>query len=382
MTKKNKTTKTKKMKKLITTALLSLLCIITMAQAPQSFEYQAVVRDASGNILASQNVGVQITLKQGNSSGTTTYQETFSTTTNQFGLVNLQIGTGTTAYNFSTINWATGPYFIEVALDVTGGTSYTIMGTSQLLSVPYALHAKTVEAYDACSLFTFYYADRDNDGFGDAFNVVFSCTPPTGYVTDNTDCNDNEATAYPGAIEICGDGIDNDCDGIAEVCSVQQRLDNGETPCQIFNTNIPLDSLYGKNYAGGIIFYLDTINCTGLVAAPTDQSTGIQWYNGNYIFTGAIGDGIGDGQTNTTLIVSNQGIGSYAAQLCDDLVLNGFSDWYLPSYTEISLFASRINNGTFWSSTETDSNLAICITCPEPYPNKQLLLPVRAIRVF
>lgn len=115
------------------------------AQAPQSFEYQAVVRDASGNILVSQAVSIQITLKQGSTTGTNVYQETFSTTTNLYGLVNLQIGTGTTGDDFTTINWANGPYFIEVALDATGGTSYSVMGTSQLLSVPYALHAKTVE---------------------------------------------------------------------------------------------------------------------------------------------------------------------------------------------------------------------------------------------
>lgn len=183
-----------------------------MAQAPQSFEYQAVVRNASGTILVSQTVGVQITIKQGSASGINAYQETFSTMTNLYGLINLQIGTGTTGNDFTTINWANGPYFLEVALDVTGGTSYSVMGTSQLISVPYALHAKTVETYDACSLFSYYYADRDNDGFGDAFNLVFSCTQPTGFVTDHTDCNDNNANVNPGATEIC-DGLDNNCDG-------------------------------------------------------------------------------------------------------------------------------------------------------------------------
>ena len=143
------------MKKLIISLTLSIFCLLTFAQTPQSFEYQAVVRDASSNILVNQVVGIQITLKQGSATGASVYQETFSTTTNLYGLVNLQIGTGSTGDDFTTINWANGSYFIEVALDVSGGTSYAIMGTSQLLSVPYALHAKTVEVDNV--------DDADND---------------------------------------------------------------------------------------------------------------------------------------------------------------------------------------------------------------------------
>ncbi|MCB9360451.1 MAG: hypothetical protein H6587_07700 [Flavobacteriales bacterium] len=133
------------MKKLIFTLVHLLIFTFAFAQAPQSFEYQAVVRDASGNLLVNQAVGIQITIKQGSATGTSVYQETFNATTNLYGLINLQIGTGTTGDDFTTINWANGAYFLEVAIDVTGGTTYSVMGTSQLLSVPYALHAKTVE---------------------------------------------------------------------------------------------------------------------------------------------------------------------------------------------------------------------------------------------
>jgi uncharacterized protein (TIGR02145 family) len=71
------------------------------------------------------------------------YTETFAPTTNAYGLVNLEIGSGTSTDDFTTIDWANGPYFMETAVDVTGGTSYSVMGTSQLMSVPYALYAKT-----------------------------------------------------------------------------------------------------------------------------------------------------------------------------------------------------------------------------------------------
>jgi hypothetical protein len=88
---------------------------------------------------------MRLTILQGSPIGTIVYQETFTPTTNAYGLVNLEIGTGTVvgAGTFATINWANGPYFIETAFDATGGTTYLVMGTSQLLSVPYALYAKT-----------------------------------------------------------------------------------------------------------------------------------------------------------------------------------------------------------------------------------------------
>ena len=129
--------------------MLSLVAIATLSlssfgQAPEGFKYQAVVRDAGNTILNNQSVGMRMTIQQGSIGGTAVYQETFSTTTNAYGLVNLEIGNGTVVTGtFATIDWANGPYFIETAVDVTGGTSYAVMGTSQLMSVPYALYAKT-----------------------------------------------------------------------------------------------------------------------------------------------------------------------------------------------------------------------------------------------
>ena len=129
--------------------ILSLVAIATISlssfgQAPEGFKYQAVVRDAGNIILNNQSVGMQMTIQQGSIGGVTVYQETFSLTTNAYGLVNLEIGSGTVVSgDFTTIDWSVGSYFIETAVDVTGGTSYAVMGTSQLMSVPYALYAKT-----------------------------------------------------------------------------------------------------------------------------------------------------------------------------------------------------------------------------------------------
>ncbi len=131
------------MKKIILTITAALaLSWGAFAQAPEGFKYQAVMRDVNSNILNNQAVGVQLTILQYLPTGTAVYTETFTPSTNGYGLVNLEIGTGTTTDDFTTIDWANGPFFIQTAIDITGGTSYATMGTSQLMSVPYALYAK------------------------------------------------------------------------------------------------------------------------------------------------------------------------------------------------------------------------------------------------
>jgi len=118
----------------------------------------------------------------------------------------------------------------------------------------------------------------------------------------------------------------------------------------------------GEAYGGGFIIYLDDSDEHGLIAAEIDQSEGIIWDNGtNCIKTNVTAIKVGSGQTNTTRIVSILGLGDYPAKICDDLVLNGFSDWFLPSLQEfdyiwryLSGFKQKYNlNGQFyWTSSE------------------------------
>ena len=121
-----------------------LLTASVFAQSPEKMSYQAVVRDASNNLVTSQSIGMQVSILQGSANGTVTYMETITSATNVSGLVTVEIGTGTiVSGDFSVIDWSAGPYFIKTETDPTGGTSYTITGTTQLMSVPYALYAKT-----------------------------------------------------------------------------------------------------------------------------------------------------------------------------------------------------------------------------------------------
>jgi hypothetical protein len=130
------------MRKLFTIIVAVLLTASVFAQTPQKMSYQAVIRDASDNLITGTQVGMQISILQGSAGGTAVYVETQNSTTNANGLVTLEIGTGTTNDDFSAIDWASGPYFIKTETDPSGHINYTITGTHQLLSVPYALYAK------------------------------------------------------------------------------------------------------------------------------------------------------------------------------------------------------------------------------------------------
>lgn len=128
----------------------------------------------------------------------------------------------------------------------------------------------------------------------------------------------------------------------------------------------------GQSYEGGVIAYVlksgdpgyEVNTPHGIIAATTDQSNSLRWYNGTYVTTSATGTAIGTGSSNTSSIVSAQGAGSYAAKLCSDLTLNGYSDWYLPSKDELNklyLNKTAIGNfmtGAYWSSSESGSNTA------------------------
>ena len=115
--------------------MLFMVSFLTLpGQTPTTFNYQAVLRDADGYIKADANVNIELEIHQGTSSGTVVYSEVHSAITSEFGLVNLEIGSVTPA-SFASIDWAAGPYFVEVSVD---GIS---MGTSELLTVPYALYA-------------------------------------------------------------------------------------------------------------------------------------------------------------------------------------------------------------------------------------------------
>ena len=173
------------MKKLIATASFMLLSLLTFAQAPQKMTYQSVIRNSSNTLIANTPVGIQISILSTSPTGTAVYIERHTTTTNANGLATLQIGNGTpVAGTFNSIDWSTGNYYIKTETDPAGGTVYSISGTSQLLSVPYALYAE--ESGNGGS-FSGDYNDLTNTPTN-----VSAFTNDAGYIT-----NPNDADANP-----------------------------------------------------------------------------------------------------------------------------------------------------------------------------------------
>jgi len=142
------------MKKSFLFVTLVLMGVFALSQTPQAFKYQMVARNNAGEILASQNISFRMTILQGALPGTVVYVEIHAATTNASGLVTLEIGRGTpVSGNFAAINWSTTPVFLKTEIDPVGGSAFVEMGTSELLSVPYAFESNHAKKASTLNLF-------------------------------------------------------------------------------------------------------------------------------------------------------------------------------------------------------------------------------------
>jgi len=351
------------MKSIITICAAILMTVSVFAQSPEKMSYQAVVRNGSNNLVTSSTVGMQISILQGSASGTAVYVETQTPTTNANGLVSLEIGAGTiVSGDFTTIDWANGPYFIKTETDPTGGTSYVVMGTSQLMSVPYALYAKYAEnpGPQGPQGLTGPQGPAGNDG-------ATGATGPQGPIglTGATGPQGPAGADGQGGVTTAGTNV-----------TITGTGTSGD-PYVINATSGTCGLAIGDTYQGGIIFYLDPSGCHGLIAAPTDQSSAMRWYGGSSTNTRARADGLGAGLKSTTIIIANQGPVDglpFAATVCNEYstTVGGvtYGDWYLPSKYELNLMWENIGQGNalglgnvggfanfaYWSSTENANN--------------------------
>ena len=462
----------------------------------QAFKYQAVLRTPSGDVIQSSPVEIKISilLGTGGNIGLPIYQELHEVTTNKFGLVNLNVGSGHVLIgDFASILWERTDHFLGIEISVNGGSFIDVGGFTQLLSVPYAIVAQrsvegdadadptnelnaavkligtTLNVYDAGGTMSTdlssleesaevtaeaaarieadvaLQTDLANEAAarmaadaalqsnidpeetaridGDAANATNIATNATAIATHNAedeDTNPENEIELPlkpqdgtiafyntGAWQVLTPGTEG------QVLTLSIGLPVWADP------SIPIPLAIGDLHAGGIIFYLagpnedlngDGVPDQGLVSASGDQSTGAEWgYYGteipyltnvtNYPPPSGAGAEVGDGVSNTTLIVSNCGEAGIAARICDDLDLASFGDWFLPSARELNLMYENIGQGNslglgnvggfaanwYWSSTEYDYTNAWLQTFFNGYQNyydKVSNLHVRAVRVF
>jgi DNA/RNA endonuclease YhcR with UshA esterase domain len=410
------------MKKYLLSFLLLTISLSAYSQAPEGFNYHAILSDNLGNPLINQAVSFRFTIIQESPLGADVFQETHNVTTDDFGAVSLIINNGTSKVGvFETIDWSTDSYFLKVELDKNGGTSYTNMGTSQLLSVPYALHAKT-----AANGFSGNFNDLINkpvtDGSetkvdaGSSMIITGSGTIVDPYIIINdgfsgdyndlinkpiTDGSESRITAgvnitITGAGTVTSPYVINSKSHIAADANIIVTGSGTSADPYIIKERV---HYVGESFGGGIVFYVYNNGRHGLIAATNDQDVSVEWYNGLNRYTNTTGNGVGAGEMNTSLIISLQTndnpVGNFAAKVCADysVTVNGenYGDWYLPSKLELAyLFMKKeivggFLNNYYWSSTEFSSISAwsLSMTDGTIYNlKKSTPYAVRAIRAF
>ncbi len=413
------------MKRLFTFITIILITISVFAQSPQKLSYQAVIRNSDDALVANTEIGMQISIIQGSTFGASVYVETQTPTTNANGLVSIEIGSDDATVvhgSLSELDWADGPYFIKTETDPAGGTNYSISGISQLLSVPFALYAKTAETVTGGVSETdplFSESEAANITETDITNLSNLSGTNTGdqdltelatktALTDSIAKVRTEIGASGGsvgtetdpvftaskAVYITADDItnlgnlsgtntgDQDLSSLASKTALADSTAKvrGEgvytagTGISVANNVISVagsDLSIGDSYQGGIIFWLDVSGTHGLIVSTTDLATGVTWANGSNKITGTVGDGLYSGKMNTAMIVAGliaeTPTGNFAAKACADYSVTAdgvkYGDWYLPSKYELNLLYSQMDqvsglSGTYWSSCEYNSTTA------------------------
>ena len=371
------------MKKLFTLLAAILFTASAFSQPPYKLSYQAVIRDTNNTLVINSSVGLKISILQGALNGTAVYVETQTSTTNLNGLATMEIGSGTVVLgNFTIIDWPKGTYFIKTEIDPTGGMNYLITGTSELLSVPYALHAKTAENVSGGIIET---------------DSIFGLSIAAGITATDTATWNNKLDSFIETDPIFGTSV---AAGIAAADTTIWNHKQGPliagagidiTGNVIGTTGVSGPFYPGQDTLDGIVYYIyigGDGKQHGLIVSKIESIA--QWQS---TFSLVNANRTEDGTYNTGLM-TNSPAASYVTSLGPD--------WYLPSIDELSLlyynrfiankalraggFTLLANTAEYWSSTELDmETYAYFFHFTQGYQagnHKSQAIYVRAVRAF
>ena len=314
------------MKKFLTLVLAIVLINFSTAQSPQGINYQAIVKNSAGEIMPNQNLSLRLCIRQGNASGTITYQEIKSLITNAQGLVTTVIGSGpATIGNFSALDWSNGLKYLQV--DMNLGQGWLLLGTEQLQSVPYALYSETVPVAVSLAGDTLQIGQNNIIIPGiSAANHILGCT-------NSAACNYNPlATDNDGSCHITGQTCDDN--------NPATTNDQYNAQCNCVGT--VTYSIGSTGPAGGVVFYDKGSYSNGwryLEVYPI-SFFGIWGCQGTLV--AGITNTIGAGDVNTAAIVAACSSTNAVARIIDNYSVNGFSDWYLPNNAEMNLICDNL----------------------------------------
>jgi uncharacterized protein (TIGR02145 family) len=397
---------------------------------PQKFSFQSIIRNPVGQALQNQPVSMKISLLQGSETGAVVYSETHSGTTNASGLVTLQVGGGTVVSgSMATINWANGPYFIKTETDPNGGSNYSISGSSQLLSVPYALFSANgtpgpqgpagpqgPQGEPGPTGPSGQQGPAGPAGSTGAQGLTGPAGPqgatgPQGPIGLTGPAGATGATGSQGPAGPQGPAGATGATGATgtagPVGATGPKGDKGDTGPSGPAGSGAFVHYPGEAFGGGVVFhvYKDGSGTEhGLIVALTNQSDAQIWSNVTDQLAGATS--VWDGLANSNTIVAQAGHTNSAAKLCLDYEAGGFSDWYLPSNAELTILWNNIfnvNKGlsvisgatqvfptsqcctVYWSSSEYNPNFSWSLNFYGSIGNgnpKANAGPVRAVRAF
>jgi hypothetical protein len=324
------------MRKLLFTVFsILIMSFINYGQSPLGFKYQALIKSPQGIILKNQNLAVRFKIQEDSAEGTMVYSEIFLTSTNAYGLVDLEIGLGTSTDDFSIIDWSNGPHFLETAFNFLSGNPWIVMGTSEFLSVPYTLHSNTTDKI----IGGINSIELDPVFFSSLANTLTATDTAKWNITDTQlDSIGISNLGFVAGPKIIDTDTQLDSIGISNLGFVAgpKTINTQIDSIGISNFGYVAEKTYSIGLwpeLGGFVFRISSDGKHGLVAETQNQAIAVRWYTCDSVL-------------NDPTLHS----------------LNGkkFFDWRLPTKFELNeMWVYRFNiggvsNRNFWSSTEKD----------------------------